>query len=305
MPRCCIVTAYRRSEYAALAKLTLPRMQAFAARHGHDLRIHRLEDTDLDRAWMKVPPILDALDSDFEFVVWLDIDALILRLDRDILDAARPGIDLLMSWHEPNPAQLDSFLYPEDGIPAHYNAGVYLIRRSNWSRDFFARMLTKRGQLNHPWSDQAALHVMLGLNESLGLGPDLSNVPDRLSVGHLDTVWNSIPGVAMADDPVIHHFAGLPHDVRLRLMESSVAMLEIYETGSSTLRSALSRQLGLWAAAERRAINNDHHRQILLLLQEAELARLRAPRQMLRDLPQALIKRLKEKVRGNQTDLPA
>ncbi|MES2600978.1 MAG: hypothetical protein V4602_09235 [Pseudomonadota bacterium] len=298
MPRCCIVTAYRRSEYAALANLTLPRMQALAARHGHDLRVHRLEDTDLDRAWMKIPPILDALDSDYEFVVWLDIDALILRLDRDILDAARPGIDLLMSWHEPAP-----FLCPEDRIPAHYNAGVYLIRRSDWSRDFFARMLTKRGQLNHPWSDQAALHVMLGLNESLGLGPDLPGVPDRSSVGHLDTAWNSIPGVAMADDPIIHHFAGLPHDARLRLMESNVAILEIYETAPARLRSALSHQLCLWAAAERRAIDNDHHRQTLLLLQEAELARLRTPRQMLRDFPKVLIKRLKEKVRGNQTDL--
>lgn len=302
MPRCCIVTAYRRREYAALAKLTLPRMEAFAARHGHDLRIHQLEDTDLDRAWMKIPPILDALDSDFEFVVWLDIDALIVRLDRDILDAARPGIDLLMSWHKPDTAQLHGPPCPEHRAPAHYNAGVCLIRRSNWSRDFFARMLTMRGQLNHPWSDQAALHVMLGLNESLGLGPDLADAPDRSSVGHLDTAWNSIPGVAMADDPVIHHFAGLPHDVRLRLMESSVAMLEIYETGSVALRSALSRQLNLWATAERQVIDIDQHRRTVLHSQAAERARLRAPRQMLRDFPEVLIKRLKEKVRGHPKD---
>ncbi len=300
MPRCCIVTAYRRSEYAALADLTLPRMQAFATRHGHDLRVHRPEETDLDRAWMKVPPILDALDGDYEFVVWLDIDALILRLDRDILDAARPGIDLLMSWHEPDTAQHDGDHCPEYRVPAHYNAGVYLIRRSNWSKDFFRRMLTMRGQLNHPWSDQAALHAMLGLNESLGLGPDLTEVPDRSSVGHLDTAWNSIPGIAMADDPVIHHFAGLPHDARLRLMESSVAMLEIYETAPAKLRSMLAHQLNLWATAERRAIGNDHHRQSLLLSQKAELARLRAPRQMLRDFPKLLIKRLKEKARRDR-----
>lgn len=118
MPRCCIVTAYRRSEYAALAELTLPRMQAFATRHGHELRVHRMEDTHLDRAWMKVPPILDALQGDFEFVVWLDIDALILRLDRDILDKARPGIDLLVSWHGPDTAQLE-----DPAITPHYKCG--------------------------------------------------------------------------------------------------------------------------------------------------------------------------------------
>lgn len=292
MPRCCIVTAYRNGEYAALAELTLPRMQAFAARHGHDLRAHRMEDTDLDRAWMKVPPILDALEDDFEFVVWFDIDALILRLDRDILDEAKPGTDLLLSWHGPDTVRLAPALSPELSFTPHYNAGIYLIRRSNWSRDFFKRMLAMRGKVDHAWSDQAALHVMLGLNESLGFGPNLADAPDRSLVGHLDAVWNSIPGIAMTDDPIIHHFAGLPHEVRLRLMKSDAAMMEAYDTGSADLRAALSRQLSLWTAAERRVIQNNHHR-------AAEYARLRAPRQMLRDFPKVLINRVKEKVRGD------
>ncbi len=294
MPRCCIVTAYRSSEYAAIAELTLPRMQAFASRHGHDLRVHRMEDTDLERAWMKVPPILDALQDNFEFVVWFDIDALILRLDRDILDEAKPGTDLLVSWHGPDTVRLAGLLVPELDFTAHYNAGVYLIRRSNWSRDFFTRMLAMRGQVDHVWSDQAVLHVMLGLNESLGFGPNLADAPDRSFVGHLDVVWNSIPGIAMADDPVIHHYAGLPHETRLRLMESDVAMLEVYETSSTALRSKLSQQLSLWTAAERQVIYNEHYRRA----QAVELARLRAPRQMLRDFPNVMIKRLREKVRG-------
>lgn len=291
MPRCCIVTAYRTSEYAALAELTLPRMQAFATRHGHDLRVHRTEDTDLERAWMKIPPILDALQGDYEFVVWFDIDALILRLDRDILDEAKPGTDLMVSWHGPDTVQLSGRLVPELSFTTHYNAGVYLIRRTTWSKDFFSRMLAMRGQVNHAWSDQAVLHVMLGIHESLGFGPNLADAPDRSFVGHLDAVWNSIPGIAMADDPVVHHFAGLPHDIRLRLMKSDAAMLEVYETGSTELRSALSRQLSLWTAAERRVIQNNHHR-------AAEFARLRAPRQMLRDFPKVVISRVRQKVRG-------
>ncbi|MGL5166518.1 MAG: hypothetical protein ACRC9K_11585 [Afipia sp.] len=253
-----------------------------------------MEDTDLERAWMKVPPILDALQDNFEFVVWFDIDALILRLDRDILDEAKPGTDLLVSWHGPDTVRLAGLLVPELDFTAHYNAGVYLIRRSNWSRDFFTRMLAMRGQVDHVWSDQAVLHVMLGLNESLGFGPNVADAPDRSFVGHLDVVWNSIPGIAMADDPVIHHYAGLPHETRLRLMESDVAMLEVYETSSAALRSKLSQQLSLWTAAERQVIYNEHYRRA----QAVELARLRAPRQMLRDFPNVMIKRLREKVRG-------
>lgn len=299
MPRCCVVTAYRSSDYAELAALSLPRMQAFAERYGHDLRVHRLERSDLDRAWMKIPPILEALDGNFEFVVWFDIDALILRFDRDILDAARPDADLMISWHDTDTAQLGFNGPSENSAPSHYNAGVYLIRRSDWSRDFFRRMLTMRGQIDHPWSDQAALHAMLGLNYSLGFGPDLVNAPDRSSIGHLDVAWNSIPGVAMADDPIVLHFAGLPHDVRLKLMKSTVATLGIYENESSALRSALAKQLSLWAKAERQVIETDYHRQSIPLLQ-TELARLRAPRQMLREFPGAMVRRLSEKLRPGE-----
>lgn len=294
MPRCCVVTAYRNSEYATLAEITLPRMRAFADRHGHELRVHRMEASELDRAWIKVPPILDALNGDFDFVVWFDIDALILRFDHDILDLARPNADLLISWHEPETAQpgCDG----ESTFPPHYNAGVYLIRRSDWSRDFFARMLGLRGQIDHGWSDQATLHAMLGLNRSLGFGPDLADIPDRLSVGRLDLAWNSIPGIAMADDPVVLHFAGFPHDTRLRLMESTLAMLDFYETGHPALRSALARQLSLWARAERQAHENSHHRQTVAHLQ-ADLARLRDPRQLARAFPGAIVRRLAAKLR--------
>ena len=294
MPRCCIVTAYRGGDFAEVAELTLPRLEKYAARHGHELRIHRMEDTSLDRAWMKVPPIREALDGDFEFVVWLDIDTLILQLDRDILDAARPGADLLMSWHGPDTARLDG-----PAFPPHYNAGVYLIRRSNWSRDFFARMQTLHGQMNHGWSDQAALHAMLGLNESLGHGPDLDDVADRAHVGHLDTAWNSIPGIAASDDPVIHHFAGLPHAMRMKLLRSNVATLGLYDSAPAPLRSALSRQLGLWAAAERQRAGDAHWfaGEMQKLMGEAE--RLRAPRHMLRSFPGAVAKRLRDKARGN------
>lgn len=304
MARCCIVTAYRNNEYAALAELTLPRMQAFAARYGHALRVHRMEDTTLDRAWMKVPPILDALEDDFEFVVWFDIDALVLRLDRDILDEARSDADLLISWHGPDTARMDGPM-----IIPHYNAGIYLIRRSDWSRDFFARMLTLHGQLKHGWSDQAGLHVMLGFNQLLGFGPDLVDVADRAYVGRLDPAWNSIPGIAVSDDPAIHHFAGLPHAIRLKLLKSNVAMLGLYDSTPASLRSALSRQINLWAAAEWRAHGFAGEMQnltgkmqnltgeIQILADEAK--RLRAPRHMLRNFPRAVARRLREKVRGN------
>lgn len=301
MPRCCIVTAYQGDEFAKLATLTLPRMEAFAARHGYELIVHPPDGAGFTDSWMKIPAIISALQCGFDFVLWLDIDALILRTDRDILEDAQPGADLLVSWHGPQTARLDGAPFPP-----HYNAGVYLIRRSEWSLDFFTRLLALHGEVTHPWREQAALLTMLGYNESLGNGPNVANEIDRAHVGHLDPIWNSIPGIAMATDPVIHHFAGLTGKTRLGLVRENVEIVPLYETASAAVRSALSHQISRRVAAE-------HATQSLKRAQTAsgaeyqnqtaeierlkhDIARIRAPRQMLRSLPGVITNRLRDKI---------
>lgn len=301
MPRCCIVTAYHGDDFTKLATLTLPGMEAFAARHGYELIVHRPDGSGFTDSWMKVPAIISALQGGFDFVLWLDIDALILRTDRDILKDAQPGADLLVSWHGPETARLDGMPFPP-----HYNTGVYLIRRSEWSLEFFTRLLALHGKTTHPWLEQAALLAMLGYNEPLGNGPNVANELDRAHVGRLDPIWNSIPGIAMAADPVIHHFAGLTGTTRFDLVKANVETLPIYETASPAMRSALSHQINRWAAAE-------HAAQSLRRTQTAStaefqnqraeierlkhnIARIRAPRQMLRALPGVITNRVREKI---------
>ncbi len=99
MPRCCLVTAYHGEDFAKIAALTLPRMETYAARHGYGLTVHKPDGSGLANSWMKIPAIISALHSDFDFVLWLDIDALILRTDCDIVEDAQPGADLMASWH--------------------------------------------------------------------------------------------------------------------------------------------------------------------------------------------------------------
>lgn len=282
MPRCCIVTAYQGDDFAQFAALTLPRMEAFAARHGYELVVHKQDGSGFTDSWMKVPAIISALRSDFDFVLWLDIDVLILRTDRDILEDAQPGVDLLVSWHGPD-TRLDGMPFPP-----HHNAGVYLIRRSEWSLEFFTRLLAMHGEVNHPWLDVA-------------------NEIDRAHVGHLDPIWNSIPGIAMAADPIIHHFAGLKGTTRLDLLKANAEILPVYETASPAIRSALSHQINRWAAAEHAAqslrrtlvaqtIENHQGQAAEIERLKHEVARLRAPRQMLRALPGAITKRLRDKI---------
>lgn len=300
MPHCCIVTAYQGDDFAKIAALTLPRMEAYAARHGYELIVHKPDGPGFSNSWMKIPAIISALRSDCDFVLWLDIDALILRTDRDILQEVQPGIDLLACWHGQETTRQDGLPFPP-----HFNAGVYLIRRSDWSLDFFKRLLAMHETFIHPWLEQAALLALLGYNESLGKGPDIPNEQDRVHVGRLDPVWNSIPGIAMAADPVIHHFAGLKGANRLRLIKADVDTLPVYETASPAIRSTLSHHISRWAAAEHEvqklrqsatepSANDEQILEIETL--RHHIARLQAPRQMLRALPGAMAKRLREKI---------
>lgn len=300
MARCCLVTAYQGDDCAEIAALTLPRMEAYAARHDYTLTVHKPDGPDVSNSRMKIEAIISALHSDLDFVVWLDIDALILRTDRDIVEEAQPGTDLMASWHGAETARID-----RSSLPPHFNAGVYLIRKSEWSLDFFTRLLAMHEKINHPWQDQAALLKLLGYNEALGDGPDVANERDRAHVAHLDPAWNSIPGVAMAAAPVIHHFSGLKGEVQLELIKADVDALPIYETAPAETRSALSRHISQWAAAE-------HQAQKLRLALTAHppgseqaleieslkhhVARLQAPRHMLRALPGSIAKRAREKI---------
>lgn len=302
MSRCCIVTAYQGERFARIAALTLPRMEAYAARYGYELIVHKPDSSGFSNSWMKIPAIISALRGGFDFVFWLDIDALILRTDRDILDDAKPGADLMACWHGPDTVRLDG---PQ--FPPHFNAGVYLIRASEWSDEFFTRILAMHAINDHPWQEQAVLHKLLGYNAALGIGPDITNERDRAHVARLDPVWNSIPGVAMATDPVIHHFAGLKGENRMDLIKANVETLPVYETASPAIRSALSHQISRWAAAEhetqtlKRSLSDHaapaHEGQAIELEKlKQHIERLQAPRQMLRALPGAIAKRVREKI---------
>ena len=205
-------------------------------------------------------------------------------------------------WHGPDTARLDGLPFPP-----HFNAGVYLIRTSEWSAEFFARILAMHATNDHPWQEQAALHKLLGYNAALGTGPDIPNERDRAHVARLDPVWNSIPGVAMAADPAIHHFAGLKGENRLGLIKANVETLPVYETASPAIRSALSHQISRWAAAEHEVQNlkrslSDHAAPVHdgqaseIENLKRHIEKLRAPRHMLRALPGAVTRRLRETI---------
>ncbi|WP_426610933.1 putative nucleotide-diphospho-sugar transferase [Bradyrhizobium sp. McL0616] len=216
-------------------------MKAFAAAHGYEQRFVHGNDWERPRGWLKIQAIRTALDGNFDFVLWMDVDAIVLRNDVDVRTAAVDDAHLHMAWHGPETSEIMA----ADFVP-HFNSGVMLIRANDWSRAFFKRVW-EIGQLPHPWFDQATILHALGYDGCLGLGPDRPDEPNRSRLARLDTAWNSIPGLATAPDPIVHHYAGISNpSTRLKMVEADALTASMRERLNADLRQAIARQFGQW-----------------------------------------------------------
>jgi hypothetical protein len=238
-PSVCLLTAYDSAQQP-LSAFTVPRMHALAQAHGYDVRVVHRDNWERQRGWIKIEAIREALDGNFDFLFWIDVDAVVLRCEVDVRTAAVDNADLHMVWHGPDTSKLEAVILP------HFNTGIMLIRVTDWSRNFFRRVW-EVGQLPHPWADQATILHLLGYNDCLELGPDRPEEANRSRLARLDTAWNSIPGIATAPDPIIHHYAGIVNpETRLRLLEVDARTASLREAASPDLRQAFACQFGLW-----------------------------------------------------------
>lgn len=218
-PRVCLLTAYDAS-YEPIAKLSSPGMHRLATVQGYDFKPVCVMECDRPGGWLKIAPILDCLNSGYDWVLWLDADVIVRRLDQDVRQCATRGGDLFMVWHDPPPRP--------NGDGPHFNTGVMLIRCSAWSRKFFNEVW-RIGPLPYRWHDQAALHHALGYHAVIKMGPDREN-PLRRRVSRLPPQWNSIPNVCGVEDPILEHFAGLPTiEARVENMRQSSALFSGFE----------------------------------------------------------------------------
>jgi hypothetical protein len=239
-PRVCLLSAYNSAQQP-LAAFTAPSMQAFAQAHGYTVRAIHREDWERPRGWIKIEAIREVLEDDFDFVFWIDVDAIAWRRDVDVRAAAVDSASLLMAWHGPDTSRIEA----RNFVP-HFNSGIMLIRVNDWSRNFF-RQVWEVGQLPHHWSDQATILHLLGYDDCLGLGPNRPDEPNRSRLARLDTVWNSTPGLAVAPDPIIHHYAGISNpSTRLRIIEVDARTVHLREGAGPQLRQAFADQLSLW-----------------------------------------------------------
>lgn len=195
--------------HAGLLRLAQPTLELFARRHNYDLHLsfHPLQ-RERPPAWNKIPALITLL-QDYETVIWIDADATVVNADEDITLSAPSSKSIWITKHH-------------FGGEEQPNTGVMILHRSTDTLRILESIWMQHQYTQHPWWEQAALLYLIGYDVSqIGHAKFMGATEFTSKVGWLSTIWNSI---AQDSHPnaKIHHYAGVDHPTRMRLMSEDL-----------------------------------------------------------------------------------
>lgn len=200
---------------APVLEQSLPTFMAFGKRHGYDVVVGSgREAADRAPAWAKVRLIRRLLDS-YEFVLWIDADAIILDDSDDPADVLASGAFQAVVKH-----QWDGQEQP--------CTGVWLLRSGEEARRFLDALWDDGRYLNeHPW-EQAVAMLLLGYRS---VAPGIMGSPTHWMAGTqwLADEWDHIPILSPGrrlGQVRIRHYAACPNPVRRSQMRNDRREIE-------------------------------------------------------------------------------
>jgi hypothetical protein len=164
----------------------------YAERHGYDLHLMtEILDPSRPPAWSKVVA-LQRLQDDYDLLLWLDADLVIVDGRRDIAEELEDGRVLYMVEHRTDAGPMP-------------NAGVTMLRTGEHCREFLDLVWNQEDLIDHQWWENAAICRLLGY----GLDPlrreETTVWTDRTKL--IPGCWNSIHD-APSPHARIRHYPG-------------------------------------------------------------------------------------------------
>jgi hypothetical protein len=194
-------------------ELTAPIHQEYADRCGADYEFFAGDkEPDLNPTWTRLIQILDAFDSGYDKVVWLDADTLVVDLDRSVFTETDSETPLLMTrvlsshLHFPWASMVDGELVWADRWDV-YNDGVLIANRSPHAIKALEFAWENRRSPLRPWHEP-------GIPELDWLLDYVFANPE--AVAQLDLAWNWMPypEACPKDEAVILAWHGMPKQER-------------------------------------------------------------------------------------------
>ena len=181
---------------AELLALAFPTFADYAARHGYEIIVGDGDSVGRPPSWGKIPLLQRLLDS-YDFVLWLDADALILDPTTDV-ETVVPA------------SAFQAFavvrLVPGWGITPC--CGVWALRASERSQRFLAAVWAQEDLVNHDWWEQTAVMRLTGWTIDFPLGKAQPSEWDD-GTFFLHEEWDMVPKFPIGYAPGrIRHYAG-------------------------------------------------------------------------------------------------
>jgi hypothetical protein len=204
-----------------LLALALPTFLRLADQFNYDVVIGTGSEADPRPAsWSKIPLLLTALDR-YDLVLWLDADTAVVSFDDD------PALCLPIDSYQAFVAHQ----WDDETMP---NAGVWLLRSGDRSKDFLRAVWSLEQYTDHHLWENAAILELLGFEPS----PWRPGSPTRWSEGTtcLDPSWNVVRGFCRARRSHIHHYAG--RSLTSRRWGARADVLRVQATDGPLVRGA-------------------------------------------------------------------
>ena len=179
-----LITGAFGSAAEQMAEYSVPTFKAYAKRHGYGFKmINRY--TDQHPAWQKVFAFQDYLQT-YDLVFWIDIDAIIVKQDRDIADVFNYAKGFQAIPCEPDEP----------------NTGVWVMRNTVLAHKFIDYIIDLSPDYPSPCYEQEVVREVLGYdsyNANLNYVRETILLPEK---------WNNIHGNVPESEEIIRHFAG-------------------------------------------------------------------------------------------------
>ena len=123
------------SDYADIVRKV---HQKYCDIYGYELVVNLSRMTLNSRISDKVYYMSQNLDN-FDYIMWVDADAVIINFDRRIEDLIQmdPGKNFYTGGHHKGFDPEGNSIYPiHNDLPAGINTGVFIVRKSKWSKAF-------------------------------------------------------------------------------------------------------------------------------------------------------------------------
>lgn len=192
--------------HADLLAISGASFEIFAERHDYELELRTaLLDHTRPASWSKVLLLQELLDR-YDTVFWVDADAAIVDVTRDIADDAA-GKYLGLAVHH----------YDGQAIP---NCGVMVLNRSRRATQLLAEVWNATKWIDHPWWENAAVLELMGHEVGDGPGPVTLKAATAYyrTAALLGNEWNSIM-VDEAQHPRVRHYPGRSQEYRLEHLQ--------------------------------------------------------------------------------------